>query len=391
MAKRTPGLQRRNGVWRIDKCIAGYGRLSESCRTGDLAEAERYLARRLEEIRQETVYGVRPTRTFAQAAKKYLKERQHLRAPERMAHSIKALLPFVGEKPIDRLHNDTLVPFIEARRRAGLATGTINKDLSVVRRILNLAARVWRDESGLSWLSAPPLIQMMKGPRRRPYPLSWDEQTLLFKELPDYLARMCLFKVNAGLREQEVCRLRWDWEIRVPELETSVFVIPGFAHKNGEDRLVVLNRIATSVIEEQRGKHRHWVFAYDGRPFHRLYCTAWKNARVRASKRHEVELECPCPDGFKRVRIHDLKHTFGHRLRAAGVSLEDRQDLLGHKSDRITTHYSAPDIARLVEAANKVCEQRHTVLRVIVPQAVTQKSRTKLTQRAGVARVLLGD
>jgi hypothetical protein len=95
-----------------------------------------------------------------------------------------------------------LVPFIEARRRAGLATGTINKDLSVVRRVLNLAARVWRDESGLSWLSAPPLIQMLKGPRRRPYPLSWDEQTLLFKELPDYLARMCLFKVNAGLREQ---------------------------------------------------------------------------------------------------------------------------------------------------------------------------------------------
>ena len=61
------------------------------------------------------------------------------------------------------------------------------------------------------------------------------------------------------------------------------------------------------------------------------------------------------------------------------------------KSDRITTHYNAPDIARLIEAANKVCEQRHTVRRVIVPQAVTQKSRTKLTQRAGVARVLLGD
>ncbi len=30
-------------------------------------------------------------------------------------------------------------------------------------------------------------------------------------------------------------------------------------------------------------------------------------------------------------------HTFGRRLRAAGVSYEDRQDLLGHKSGRITT------------------------------------------------------
>ena len=73
------------------------------------------------------------------------------------------------------------------------------------------------------------------------------------------------------------------------------------------------------------------------------------------------------------------------------MSLEDRQDLLGHKSDRITTHYSAPDVARLIEAANKVCEPRHTVLRVVATPTVTQNSRTKLTQRAGVARVVLGD
>jgi integrase len=53
------------------------------------------------------------------------------------------------------------------------------------------------------------------------------------------------------------------------------------------------------------------------------------------------------------VRVHDLRHTFGHRLRAAGVSFEDRQDLLGHKSERMTTHYSAPDILRLIEAAEK--------------------------------------
>jgi integrase len=36
--------------------------------------------------------------------------------------------------------------------------------------------------------------------------------------------------------------------------------------------------------------------------------------------------------GLPQVRIHNLKHTFGRHLRAAGVSYEDRQDLLGHKS-----------------------------------------------------------
>lgn len=45
--------------------------------------------------------------------------------------------------------------------------------------------------------------------------------------------------------------------------------------------------------------------------------SAWKKARVQA--------------GLPKVRAHDLKHTFGRRLRAVGVGFEDRQDLLGHK------------------------------------------------------------
>ena len=50
-----------------------------------------------------------------------------------------------------------------------------------------------------------------------------------------------------------------------------------------------------------------------------------------------------------------MKHTFGRRLRSAGVSFEDRQDLFGHRFGRITTHYSAAELSRLLEAANSVC------------------------------------
>ena len=60
--------------------------------------------------------------------------------------------------------------------------------------------------------------------------------------------------------------------------------------------------------------------------------------------------------GLPQVRVHDLKHTFGRRLRAAGVSFEDRQDLLGHRSGRITTHCSAAELSRLIDAANSVCD-----------------------------------
>ena len=70
---------------------------------------------------------------------------------------------------------------------------------------------------------------------------------------------------------------------------------------------------------------------------------------------YSVKLGTAAPEGFRRVRVHDLKHTFGLRLRAAGVSFENRQDLLGLKSSRITTHYSEAELANLIAAAEKAC------------------------------------
>ncbi len=79
-----------------------------------------------------------------------------------------------------------------------------------------------------------------------------------------------------------------------------------------------------------------------------------------------------------------MRHTFGHRLRAAGVSCEDRQDLLGHKSARITTHYSSPDLVRLLDAANLLCEKGPaTVLRVAV--GGNQKNPTNRPHKKTVA------
>lgn len=170
-----------------------------------------------------------------------------------LTYALNAVIPFIGHLALDRIHNDSLHEYKVRRAKAGKAAGTINKELSTVRRILNLAASVWRDENGLSWLSAPPLIQMLPKQGRKPYPLSWEEQGRLFDQLPDHLRQMALFKVNTGLRQNEVCRLRWDWKVRVPELDTTLFIILEWLAKNGEERIVILNEIALGVIARQRG------------------------------------------------------------------------------------------------------------------------------------------
>ena len=119
-----------------------------------------------------------------------------------------------------------------------------------------------------------------------------------------------------------------------------MFIIPGNVVKNREDRLVVLNRVARSVIEQVRGQHSERVFSYKDKPIESMNNSAWKRARREA--------------GLPQVRIHDLKHTFGRRIRAAGVPLETRRVLLGHRNGDITTHYSAPEIAELLHGAESV-------------------------------------
>jgi len=341
--KKNPGLIKRSGVWHVDKRISGR-RICQSTGTTQLEEAERFLARLIEESRQATIYGVRPNRAFEQAAAKFVLENQHKRSINEDIIRLKQLMPWIGDIPISRIHMGVLQPWIEHRRKQGVTVGTINHGLKVVRRILNLAASEWMDEYGMTWLQAAPKIKLLPNTnKRQPYPLSWEEQARLFKELPGYLAQMALFKVNTGCRDTEVCSLRWEWEMTIPQLNTSIFLIPGHLVKNGDERLVVLNRIARSVVEAQRGKHPTHVFHYRGKPLNHMLTSAWKRARIRV--------------GLPLVRVHDLKHTFGRRLRAAGVSFEDRQDLLGHRSGRITTHYSAAELTKLIDAAESVCDR----------------------------------
>ncbi|WP_308447964.1 tyrosine-type recombinase/integrase [Pseudomonas brenneri] len=373
MARKTmSGLYERNGIWHIDKVVRG-SRLQESTGTSEREEAEQYLVHRLEKLRQEKVYGVRQVRTWREAATRFLVEFKDQTSISLSALHIEQLDPYIGDLPITHIDDGTLAQFIKDRQtpgktvtgkvKPGVSNRTVNIALQRVVRILNLCHRKWRDAEKRPWLESVPMIRMLdeKVSSRKPYPLSWEEQSVLFAELPAHLQRMSLFKVNTGCREQEVCKLRWDWEIYVPELETSVFLVPAnfggrnalSGVKNGEDRLVVLNGVAKSIIDKQRGQSEEWVFPYDGTAMHRMNDSAWKKARIRAGRIWQEKYLRPALPGFVSIRVHDLKHTFGRRLRAAGVTLEDRKALLGHKNGSITSHYSTAELGQLIDAANK--------------------------------------
>jgi integrase len=101
----------------------------------------------------------------------------------------------------------------------------------------------------------------------------------------------------------------------------------------------------------------------------RMRNSGWVNARTRAAEEYPAVFGKESPAGFRDLRAHDLRHTFGRRLRSAGVSREDRKDLLGHKSRDVTTDYSAGELMNLIKAANLLVRSKDsptlTVLRLV--------------------------
>lgn len=125
------------------------------------------------------------------------------------------------------------------------------------------------------------------------------------------------------------------------------------SHQFGTPASISSSSIRT-IIRKQRGLDPEWVFPYEGRALHRMNDTAWRSARKRAAENWKTSHGVPAHPGFGRVRVHDLKHTFGRRLRAADVPEEDRKALLDHTDGSITSHYSAAELTKLIEYANRI-------------------------------------
>lgn len=356
MGQTTRGIYPgQNGTWEVDKWWRHH-RLRQRG-FSSFEEAEGWLIQHLADLRQVVLMGHRPVRTFDEAAAHYLLTHQDKASLITETLLLKTVMPTIGHLTLPQVHDGSLAPYVTARLASGRAHKTVNLALGVVRRILNLAATAWRDEDGTTWLQQAPKITMLPlvGHQRAPRPISWGQQRKLLPALPDHLARMALFALNTGARDDVICRLRWEWELQIPELGVSVFEVPRENVKGRRvARVLVCNSVAQSVVDSVRGQHPEYVFVYRRervknlhqpaamayRPIETMNNTAWQGARERT--------------GLGDLHVHDLRHTVGMRLREAGVPESTRADILWHSAANMTQHYSMAQVVELHAALEKI-------------------------------------
>jgi hypothetical protein len=110
-----------DGSKMVDKTVQGE-RIFRRLGAVSQEEAETWLSTQIERIRLSKQSGVRPRVIFREAAAKYLADNLKKKSIDTIAYHLEQLDPFIGDLPLEEIHDATLEPFIEHR-----LTPTINR------------------------------------------------------------------------------------------------------------------------------------------------------------------------------------------------------------------------------------------------------------------------
>lgn len=227
------------------------------------------------------------------------------------------------------------------KANSGLSASSINQIKSVISGVLNLAV----DDEILSSNPAHRLGKVVKAKNIQDgiAPFSRDELALLLKTFREEFPKdypLALTLARTGMRYGEALALQWgdmDFHNRLIRIQRNFTKGNILTPKSGKGRSVDMSKQLKSALLELRhkrkletvrkgwGKVPEWVFVNEtGNP---LDPNNWRR-RVfyRALEKAEI----------RKIRIHDLRHTYASLLIQAGESLAYVRDQLGHHSIRVT-------------------------------------------------------
>jgi integrase len=248
---------------------------------------------------------------------------------DRMKH----LLPFFSEMQIQAINTSAIRKYRQERHKEKtLTAATVNRDLSVLRRILN-----WGVEEG--YLSANPLGRLhMERERRTKRPvMSVREEQLLIAASPEHLQRIIHCGLDTGMRRGEITSQRWE-DI---DFDNRILHVSHSKTPEGEAREIPLTTRLYESLKAIR-QHRGPVFTYDGDAI-KIFKTTWGSSLRRSGIRH--------------FRFHDLRHTANTRMMLAGVLQEVRREIIGHSSQRsrdVNDRYVQIELPEKREAIRKL-------------------------------------
>jgi integrase len=216
--------------------------------------------------------------------------------------------------------------FVTVRQKAGIAPGTINREITIITAMHNHATEVWEyPTKAIAWKRVKPEI-----PKRLPPSITIDMVRALVWNAPtDRVKSVIMMAFLTGLRRNEIIELEW----KSVDLNRRTFRLIGKGNKEAE---LPLSLAATSLLSSIPRGSSSRVFNTEN------LRREWEAAREAA--------------GLKSFRFHDLRHAFATLLSEAGAPIQHIQQGLRHSDVSTTSIYAHAGNHALLPYLNQLGE-----------------------------------
>jgi integrase len=277
--------------------------------------------------------------TFEDLATGYLEDyelhgyRAIASARTRVAHLRRAF----GGVPVVDLTSGRIRAYQLDRRRAGAATGTINRETSALRRMFRLAWRAGRLENVPTFPE-----RLLESPPRQGF-FEHHEYERVRASLPSAYQDILDFAYYSGWRRREITELTWD---EVDDLGGVIRLDPRRS-KTRTGRVLPISAPLAAVLARRRARQR----TGDPHVFHRDGVTvrAWRRAWPEACR----------AAGVPQRILHDCRRTAARNLIRAGVPERIAMLLTGHQTRCVFDRYNIVNEAELRSAGQQLVAYLH--------------------------------
>ena len=249
------------------------------------------------------------------------------------------ILPKFGSQHMDKITTQSVSDFHHGLVSKGLAKGTANRGLVLLKHMFNLAMK-W-NIPGVTENPAKGVKLFEANNARERYLTAEETQRLLAaveKSKNTQLKNIVPLLLLLGCRKRELLDAKWE-EFG---LDRRIWRIP--MSKSGKSRHVPLSLAALDIIQK--------LPRFDGCPYlipnpdtlkpHVQLHRAWNNARVAA--------------GLSDVRMHDLRHSMASNMVNAGRRIYEVARVLGHSQLKTTQRYAHLSQETLLEAVDAAAD-----------------------------------
>lgn len=321
----------RSGYW-ISWIDAQGRRKYRRTNAKNLTQAKAVRASELVRVEQAKILGFNPPGedTFEEVSTRFLtyqKARLTAKAYEREKSIVDLHLNTFFAGKLSQIRKMDIQKYITVRS-GSVGPATIRREVCVLKHLLSRSVE-WE----IIPINPAQGIKPPKPPAGRLRYLQPTELRTLLDICPNWLRPIVGLAVSTGMRRSEILGLRW-LDI---DSSNSCLMLP--QTKNGEGRIVYLNKSAMGILES--------LPRPDGAKATDLLFPNIEPAQV------SVAFCRVCRKvGIEDFRFHDLRHTAASWLRMQGADIHTVAQLLGHKDLRMAIRYQHLSASYLAKAVN---------------------------------------